>query len=350
MDGGQRVSRTERFQFACTHCGGGFHSHVALVEHDCEPGIHPPAGYADYQDARELLDEFVRWDCSHCDDGEWMEWTPGRRNARCPECGYTQGSDFKQEFGIARRAMTDGGQRSGHCAVCEDIVPVDGEQAAVMGGRVVCEDCRDEPVAFVAECLDCGWAYRSEWHEYERYVARQRVQQEANIHAAFEDRDHETAWREVEPETDGWGPDPGVVEGQEKIVTDGGRPEDGDVPLPVAIPKDVLMDSMQESDGTLCWNYRGIGRGWHARWDPDTGCYEVAITATVTEVGEEADGGLLIKCEAVEYWSFATLDYEMALPDRFTAPRVPMPTNIENTMFPSLEDDEPDNGPTEVRF
>lgn len=114
-------------------------------------------------------------------------------------------------------------ERTGHCAVCNKVVQLDGKQAAVMGGRVVCEECRDIPVAFVAECLDCGWAYRSEWHECERYVARQRVQQEANTHAAFEDSDHETAWREVEPETDGYGPDPGVVEGQDKNVTDGGR-------------------------------------------------------------------------------------------------------------------------------
>jgi hypothetical protein len=64
----------------------------------------------DYQDARELLDEFVRWDCSHCDDGEWMEWTPSGYNARCPECGYTQGTEFKRKFDIQGRAVTDGGR------------------------------------------------------------------------------------------------------------------------------------------------------------------------------------------------------------------------------------------------
>ncbi|WP_135823020.1 hypothetical protein [Halostella litorea] len=94
--------------------------------------------------------------------------------------------------------------RSGTCAECRETVAADGEQAGVAGGRLICRDCINAPVAFVAECLDCGWSYRCEERATNRHAAKQRVQQEGNSHErekqTFEDESHETVWRQVDPE------------------------------------------------------------------------------------------------------------------------------------------------------
>lgn len=72
----------------------------------------------------------------------------------------------------------------GTCHVCDEAVPVDGEQAIERFGEVLCRDCTDEPVVFVAECEAglCGWSYRVEQTEFNRGHAKMRAQQEANSH------------------------------------------------------------------------------------------------------------------------------------------------------------------------
>lgn len=95
--------------------------------------------------------------------------------------------------------------RSGTCAECGEVRPADGESAGPFGGRFICVDCFDVRVAFVAECLDCEWDYRSEGRTTSRHDVKQLVQNEANSHETekrvFEgDSNHETVWREAEPD------------------------------------------------------------------------------------------------------------------------------------------------------
>lgn len=72
----------------------------------------------------------------------------------------------------------------GTCHVCGKEVPVDGEQAIERFGKVLCRDCADEPVTFVAECeaAFCDWSYRVDETEWNRGHAKVRAQQEANHH------------------------------------------------------------------------------------------------------------------------------------------------------------------------
>ena len=66
-------------------------------------------------------------------------------------------------------------------------------------GRLLCGDCADKGVVFVAECLHCDWTYQHHQPEYNWYQAQVRVQQEGNNHESeqkvFEDKTHETVWR-----------------------------------------------------------------------------------------------------------------------------------------------------------
>lgn len=89
---------------------------------------------------------------------------------------------------------------TGTCIACRETVPVDGKQAETFASQVVCHDCMDVAVVFLAECLDCDWDYRCEERVTNRYHARVRVQQEGNAHESkmnFRDESHETVWREI---------------------------------------------------------------------------------------------------------------------------------------------------------
>lgn len=73
---------------------------------------------------------------------------------------------------------------TGTCHVCETQVPIDGENAVERFGDVLCRDCSDEAVVFVARCNSglCSWSYRVEENEFNRGHAKTRVQTEANFH------------------------------------------------------------------------------------------------------------------------------------------------------------------------
>lgn len=93
--------------------------------------------------------------------------------------------------------------RGAHCAGCGELHAADGKNAGVSCGRFLCKDCSDNSVTFVAECLDCDWDYEYEDTEFNKYHARQRVQQEGNSHEtrkSFDDESHETVWREIADE------------------------------------------------------------------------------------------------------------------------------------------------------
>jgi len=70
------------------------------------------------------------------------------------------------------------------CHVCESGVTLDGEEAIERFGDVLCRDCADYPVVFVARCNNgfCDWSYRVEEAEFNRGHAKTRAQQEANSH------------------------------------------------------------------------------------------------------------------------------------------------------------------------
>ena len=72
----------------------------------------------------------------------------------------------------------------GECHVCGETVPIDGEHAMERWGDVLCRDCSDEPVVFVARCNNglCDWSYRVEENEFNRGHAETRVRQEKNRH------------------------------------------------------------------------------------------------------------------------------------------------------------------------
>lgn len=91
--------------------------------------------------------------------------------------------------------------RSGNCAVCGDRFECDEKTAGVLGSRLLCEDCTDEPVLFQSQCLDCEWDYQCEDREANRHHARVRVQQEGNSHESrmsLDGENHETVWREID--------------------------------------------------------------------------------------------------------------------------------------------------------
>mgnify|MGYP006283789737 FL=1 len=95
------------------------------------------------------------------------------------------------------------------CHVCGDHVPVDGENAIERFGDILCRDCSDEPVVFVARCNSglCPWSYRVEETEFNRGHAETRVRQEANSHEkrkrVFDDDPcHNVDVREIETEAD----------------------------------------------------------------------------------------------------------------------------------------------------
>lgn len=90
------------------------------------------------------------------------------------------------------------------CHVCGDEVLVDGKHAMERFGDVLCRDCSDEPVVFVAECTNglCTWSHRVDETEFNRGHAKTRAQQEANNHQTrkrlFEDDPtHKTEVREI---------------------------------------------------------------------------------------------------------------------------------------------------------
>lgn len=95
-----------------------------------------------------------------------------------------------------------GKSRSGTCIGCEQTVVIDGDNAGVSAGKVLCSDCAGERIRYVTECLDCDWEYECEDTRYNWYHAQVRVQQEGNNHEghkSFDDEDHETVWRYLGP-------------------------------------------------------------------------------------------------------------------------------------------------------
>jgi len=98
------------------------------------------------------------------------------------------------------------------CHVCSSDVPVDGEHAMERFGNVLCRDCSDEPVVFVARCTNgiCSWSYRVEENEFNRGHAETRARQEANQHQSWkrefdDDPTHKTEVEEID--TSGNAPD-----------------------------------------------------------------------------------------------------------------------------------------------
>lgn len=93
-------------------------------------------------------------------------------------------------------------ERTGHCARCETEIVVDSRRNGARAGRLLCEDCANASVTYIAECLDCGWTYSVDGKEYEWYDCQMRVQQEGNSHEdekrVLGGESHETVWRRVE--------------------------------------------------------------------------------------------------------------------------------------------------------
>jgi hypothetical protein len=80
--------------------------------------------------------------------------------------------------------MSTSDTETGECHVCETSVPIDGEQGIRRFGNVLCRDCSDKPVIFVARCENglCSWSYRAADTEFNRGHAKTLAQQEANSH------------------------------------------------------------------------------------------------------------------------------------------------------------------------
>lgn len=118
---------------------------------------------------------------------------------------------------------------------------------------------------------------------------------------------------------------------------------DTETPQNIAIPDEVVLDAMNESNGSLCWRYMGLGRGWHARYNPETKHYEVAISANVPE--RTGDGDIVVKVETKQHWQLGRLDLKGWFPEQFTSGRL-QPVSVEKTPFLDLDD--PDDAPKKV--
>lgn len=92
-------------------------------------------------------------------------------------------------------------ERGASCAECGNHAELDGENAGIRAGRLLCRKCADRDVVYVVECVDCDWEYAFRDFMFNWYHTRQRVQQEGNSHEdrnrVFEDEKHETVWRRV---------------------------------------------------------------------------------------------------------------------------------------------------------
>jgi hypothetical protein len=111
---------------------------------------------------------------------------------------------------------------------------------------------------------------------------------------------------------------------------------------PVFIPFEIAAKTLRDSNGELCWRYMGLGRGWHAWFNAETGCYEVAVSGNVPE---PTDDGLIVRVEVKEYWAMGRLNFEDLYPDRWHGRLETVP--FEESPFPSLERD-PDDPPRRV--
>lgn len=105
-----------------------------------------------------------------------------------------------------------------------------------------------------------------------------------------------------------------------------------------AIPQQLVIDVMNKSDGEMCWRYNGLGRGWHARFNPETKYYEVAVSANVPEPTE--DGHVMVRVETKQHWLFGRMDLEDWFPEFFTSNRLE-PVALDRTPFTGLDDPEP---------
>lgn len=125
------------------------------------------------------------------------------------------------------------------------------------------------------------------------------------------------------------------------MPTDGDGLE-GDTPQ-FAVPGELVLDTMNQSDGELCWKYMGLGRGWYARFNPEEKDYEVAISQNVPE---KTDEGLVVRVETKEYWAFGRMGLLNWFPDTFTSQRLE-PVEYRATPFDELG--EPETAPIEAR-
>ncbi|ELZ96630.1 hypothetical protein [Haloferax sulfurifontis] len=95
--------------------------------------------------------------------------------------------------------MSADSTRGAPCANCGDYAPFNVGRAGPRSGKMLCDDCADDSVAYIVDCLDCEWSYTCEEPRYNWYHAKIRVQQEGNTHETeqrvFENESHETVWR-----------------------------------------------------------------------------------------------------------------------------------------------------------
>lgn len=110
-----------------------------------------------------------------------------------------------------------------------------------------------------------------------------------------------------------------------------------------AIPQQLVIDVMNKSDGEMCWRYNGVGRGWHARFNPETKYYEVAVSTNVPETTD--DGHVMVRVETKEHWYFGRMDLEEWFPEFFTSNRLE-PEALDRTPFTGLG--EPESFPREI--
>lgn len=110
---------------------------------------------------------------------------------------------------------------------------------------------------------------------------------------------------------------------------------------PVFIPFDVASKALRDSDGELCWKYMGLGRGWHAWFNSETGYYNIAISANVPEPTED---GVTVHVEVQQHWFMSEMEFKEFYPDRWHGRLETVSFN--ESPFPEL--DNPNNPPRRV--
>lgn len=125
-----------------------------------------------------------------------------------------------------------------------------------------------------------------------------------------------------------------MTDGQNARDIDGSEVQQVDDP--VNIPVEVALEALRKSDGTLCWAYMGMGRGWHLWHNQETGEYEVAVSHNVPKPTEE---GVTVTVEVKQHWAMGSMDVEEFWPDRWHA-RI-KPVGYYESPFPELDEPEP---------
>lgn len=124
----------------------------------------------------------------------------------------------------------------------------------------------------------------------------------------------------------------------DRHVGDTPQPDQED---PVFIPAEVGLKALRSSSGELCWRYMGLGRGWHAWFNEDTGYYEVAVSANVPEPTED---GVTVRVETKQHWRFGAMDMREFWPSKWHARLEPV--GYDQSPFPELDD--PEDAPRRV--